>query len=108
MGRHWGLVPAHYRRGPVDLAGHAETEGVLHRDLSVDPREQANVIDQYPEVVDELTAILRRYVEKGRSIPDAPQKNSDGSTWWRGTHGDDGPREHEGSMWWEGLPWDPE
>lgn len=56
-------------------------------DLSTDPKETNNLINDYPEIVKELTAILRGYIEKGRSTPGAPQKN------------------HGGAIWWKGLPW---
>lgn len=55
--------------------------------LSTDPKETNNLIEKYPEVVAELTKILREYVEKGRSTPGTPQKN------------------HNGAIWWNGLPW---
>lgn len=56
-------------------------------DLSSDPKESQNQIKQHPERVKELTAILRGYIEKGRSTPGATQKN------------------HNGSIWWKQLPW---
>lgn len=56
-------------------------------DLQLEPKETANRIDEHPEVVAELTAILRRYIEQGRSTPGIPQKN------------------HNGAVWWKGLPW---
>ncbi len=57
-------------------------------DLSVDPKETKNQLTKHPKIVKELTAILREYIEKGRSTPGAPQKN------------------HDGAIWWKGLPWD--
>ena len=57
-------------------------------DLSTDPKETKNLIHNHPGIVKELTRILRRYVEDGRSTPGAPQKN------------------YNGAIWWEGLPWD--
>ena len=56
-------------------------------DLSADPKETNNLINDYPEIVQELTAILRESIERGRSTPGAPQKN------------------HGGAIWWNGLPW---
>jgi len=56
-------------------------------DLSKDPKETHNVIHQHPEVVKELTSILKNAVETGRSTLGAPQKN------------------HAGAQWWPGLPW---
>jgi arylsulfatase A len=57
-------------------------------DLSTDPKEKQNLIKNYPEVVKELTSILRGYIESGRSTPGELQKN------------------HNGAIWWQGLPWD--
>ncbi|MFC1763905.1 arylsulfatase [Planctomycetota bacterium] len=53
-------------------------------DLSTDPKETKNLIKNHPEVVKELTAILRKYIEKGRSTPGTPQENHGGATWWNG------------------------
>ncbi len=53
-------------------------------DLSADPKETRNLINSHPEMVGELTGILRRYIEKGRSTPGTAQKNHDGAIWWRG------------------------
>jgi arylsulfatase A len=50
-------------------------------DLSVDPKERTNVVPEHPEVVEELTAILRRYVERGRSTPGPAQANTGGTSW---------------------------
>ena len=56
-------------------------------DLSADPKETSNLINRHPELAKELTAILRGYIENGRSTPGAPQRN------------------HAGAIWWKGLPW---
>jgi len=56
--------------------------------LHADPKETKNRINDRPKVVTELTGILRRYIERGRSTPGTPQKN------------------HGGAIWWKGLPWD--
>ena len=50
--------------------------------LADDPKEQKNLIASNPEKVEELTKVLRGYIEKGRSTPGAPQKNHDGAGWW--------------------------
>jgi len=42
-------------------------------DLSCDIGERTNVYDKYPEVVERLKNLLRRYVLEGRSTPGAPQ-----------------------------------
>jgi arylsulfatase A-like enzyme len=44
-------------------------------DLSVDIGEKNNVQDKHPEVVEKLTALLKKYVAEGRSTPGAAQKN---------------------------------
>lgn len=49
--------------------------------LDEDPAEQHNLLEQYPEKVTELKALLSRYIEEGRSTPGKPQKN-DGSQQW--------------------------
>jgi arylsulfatase A len=56
-------------------------------DLSLDPKETSNLITNHPEIVNDLTATLRGYIEKGRSTSGAPQEN------------------HGGAIWWNGLPW---
>jgi len=55
-------------------------------DLEADPKEQSNLCDKKPEIVEELRAILKEYVEKGRSTPGAAQTN-------------------EGPKHWKQLPW---
>ena len=55
-------------------------------DLKADPKEQTNLCDKKPEIVEELCAILKEYVEKGRSTPGAAQTN-------------------EGPKHWKQLPW---
>jgi arylsulfatase A-like enzyme len=55
-------------------------------DLEADPKEQINLCDKKQEIVEELREILKKYVERGRSTPGAPQKN-------------------EGPEHWKQLPW---
>ncbi len=55
-------------------------------DLEVDPKEQINLYDKRPEIVDELREVLRKYIEQGRSTPGTRQKN-------------------EGPKHWKQLPW---
>jgi arylsulfatase A len=43
--------------------------------LESDPEERNNVHEQYPEVVAELTARIRKQIERGRSTPGPDQKN---------------------------------
>jgi arylsulfatase A-like enzyme len=49
--------------------------------LKQDPSETLNVKDKYPEVVKELNAILKNYIEKGRSTPGTQQKNDGVYPW---------------------------
>ena len=51
-------------------------------DLKADPKEQNNLYDRKPEIVEELRAILKKYVEQGRSTPGAAQTN-EGPEHWR-------------------------
>ena len=55
--------------------------------LSNDPKESKNLQADHPEIVRELTADLRRLVERGRATPGPRQIN------------------HNGALWWQGLPW---
>ena len=55
-------------------------------DLEADPKEQNNLCDERPEIVEALRAILKKYVAQGRSTPGAPQAN-------------------EGPKHWGQLPW---
>jgi arylsulfatase A len=47
-----------------------------------DPAEKNNVQDKFPDVVNELTVLLKKYVQEGRSTPGKPQKN-DGEFPWK-------------------------
>ncbi|HOU30855.1 MAG TPA: arylsulfatase [Bacteroidales bacterium] len=40
-----------------------------------DPSEQKDLQAEYPEIVKELTELLKKYIEDGRSTPGIPQKN---------------------------------
>jgi arylsulfatase A-like enzyme len=51
-------------------------------DLAVDPKEQENLYEQHPETSAELTALLRRYVERGRST-DGEVQNNEGPAHWK-------------------------
>jgi len=62
----------------------AECEGlppVQLYDLDADIGERRNVQDEHPEVVEELKALLTRYVADGRSIPGEKQSNVGGIEW---------------------------
>ncbi len=64
--------------------------GIQLYDLEADPKETTNLYQQHPEVVSELTALLRGYVENGRTTPGPPQPN------------------HGGDVHWGFLPWEAE
>ena len=48
-------------------------------DLEADPAEKNNLAVEKPEVVQELTALLQKFVDDGRSTPGAKRQN-DGET----------------------------
>jgi arylsulfatase A len=50
--------------------------------LESDIKEQENVYRDHPEVVEELTQLLKKYIEDGRSTPGARQPNDEGENWW--------------------------
>lgn len=52
--------------------------------LEDDPKETLNLQADYPRVVSELRADLRRIVELGRSTPGPAQPNHADATWWPG------------------------
>jgi arylsulfatase A-like enzyme len=47
-----------------------------------DPGETVNMQAKHPEIVKELTDLLKKYIKEGRSTPGAPQKN-DGNYPWK-------------------------
>jgi len=49
--------------------------------IKTDPGETMNIYDQHPDIVNELTNLLKRYIEQGRSTPGEPQQN-DGEYPW--------------------------
>jgi hypothetical protein len=64
--------------------GTKEEEGlppVQLYNLKTDPSETDNVQEKYPEIVKQVTAILTKYIENGRSTPGLPQKNDGNDTW---------------------------
>lgn len=50
--------------------------------LSQDPAEAQNVYAENPEIVRELTELMKQYIQKGRSTPGTDQKN-DGPVIWK-------------------------
>jgi len=50
-------------------------------DLNADIREQQNLCQEFPEVVEELKTLLTQYVENGRSTPGMRQQNVGGIEW---------------------------
>jgi len=49
--------------------------------LDKDPGETENLVGEYPEIVDELSELLRQYIENGRSTPGPAQTNVGSETW---------------------------
>ncbi|HUV01460.1 MAG TPA: sulfatase-like hydrolase/transferase [Bacteroidales bacterium] len=43
--------------------------------LKKDPSEKVNLHQEYPDIVKELTDLLKKYIEEGRSTPGSRQKN---------------------------------
>ena len=46
-----------------------------------DPSEKVNLQAQNPEIVKEMTYLLKKYIEEGRSTPGKPQKNDSEYPW---------------------------
>lgn len=67
---------------PNDSTALASLPPVQLYNMKTDPSEQKNVEAQYPEKVAELSSLLVKYVEEGRSTPGIPQKN-DGEYPWK-------------------------
>ena len=49
--------------------------------LEKDPGETTNLVEEYPEKVEELSAMLQSYIEKGRSTPGAEQPYTASENW---------------------------
>jgi hypothetical protein len=62
------------RQGPLKLIVMPDGKDELY-DLASDLGETKNVIAEHREKADELTALLKRWLEAGRSTPGAPQPN---------------------------------
>jgi arylsulfatase A-like enzyme len=69
-------------------AAKAQLPAIQLYDLEADPKETTNLYEKHPEVVSDLTAVLRRYIENGRSTPGAKQQN------------------HAGAVYWKNVPWE--
>ena len=82
----WKLLLAPGSGGwSVPVPGSSEEQGlppVQLYNLNDDPAEHVNVQEVNPEVVQELTSLLKKYILNGRSTPGSPQKN-DGEYPWR-------------------------
>ena len=60
----------------------ADSPKVQLYNMETDPSEQNSLQSKFPDKVEELTKLLIKYVEEGRSTPGKPQKN-DGEYPWR-------------------------
>lgn len=76
---HAGSGGNNYRADPR-YAAYYEKARQLY-DLSADPDETTNVADGNPQVVAQLTALMRRYVLDGRSTPGLAQANDTPNDW---------------------------
>jgi arylsulfatase A len=52
-------------------------------DMSQDDREQINVAQKHPEIVDRLARLLEKYVAEGRSTPGPAQPNDVAVDIWK-------------------------
>ncbi|MDD4108449.1 MAG: hypothetical protein PHH93_07005, partial [Prolixibacteraceae bacterium] len=50
-------------------------------DLSEDPSESNNLVEEYPEIVDRLKELLVKYIMEGRSTQGSSQKNEGIGNW---------------------------
>ena len=50
-------------------------------DMKADPGEKVNVYAEHPEIVTQLTELMRKYIREGRSTPGKPQQNEGGKNW---------------------------
>lgn len=49
--------------------------------MKTDPGEKENVYAAHPEIVEKLTALMKKYIVEGRSTPGKPQKNEGEANW---------------------------
>lgn len=81
----WKLLMASDSGGwsePRPKKGNADSLAVQLYNLENDPSEVKNICAEYPEVVNELRALLVKYIKEGRSTPGVAQKN-DGPEIWK-------------------------
>jgi len=64
-----------------DFPGIEELPPYQLYNLDEDPGETLNLVDQYQEIVDELSDLLRQYIENGRSTPGPTQANVASESW---------------------------
>ena len=62
------------------FSGKGKQQAALY-DLATDVGESRNVAGEHPEVVGRLTAMLKRYIEDGRSTPGSAQPSEAGVKW---------------------------
>lgn len=62
-----------------DEANLSELPNLQLYDMEKDYRETKNIVFEHPEIVEELTALLNKYIEEGRSSPGKIQKNDESS-----------------------------
>lgn len=68
------------RQGPWKLIFHKKGNLELYN-LETDLGETKDLADAKPQVVTKLTALMKRYVDEGRSTPGARQSNDDSARW---------------------------
>jgi arylsulfatase A-like enzyme len=81
----WKLIFAH---GSAGWSAPRESQAIQQGlppiqlyDLAADPKEQKNLQAELPRKVAELTILLRKLVEDGRSTPGPKQRNDTGNSW---------------------------
>lgn len=80
----WKLLMAPDSGGwsePKPQKGNADSQVVQLYNLENDPSEEQNVCAEHPEVVNELRALLVKYIKEGRSTSGTVQKNDGPETW---------------------------
>lgn len=80
----WKLLMAPDSGGwsePKPQKYNADSLAVQLYNLENDPSEEQNVCTEHPEVVNELRALLVKYIKEGRSTPGIAQKNDGSETW---------------------------